>query len=78
MQSSVNEKIKLEYQKLITEYNALLIALASATIGFAALIYTLTKDNLLSLTGLIITFIIINSEKEDKSNQLGSKIKELD
>ena len=78
MQDSLNvKKIELQHKKLLAEYNAILIALASVTLGTAGLIYTLTKDTFLSLTGLTIVFFILNSEKESKSLELDIKINEL-
>jgi len=78
MQDSLKvKKIELQHKKLLAEYNAILIALASVTLGTPGLIYTLTKDTFLSLTGLTMVFFILNSEKESKSLELDIKINEI-
>ncbi|MEK6952405.1 MAG: hypothetical protein AABX29_05295 [Nanoarchaeota archaeon] len=71
------KKIELEHQKLLTEYNAILIALATMTLGVGGLIYTLTENILLSLVGLSLIFFILNSEKESKSKEVDDKVKEI-
>ena len=53
------KRIELQYKKLIAEYNAILISLATVTIGIAGLVYTLTNNILLSLTGLTLIFIML-------------------
>lgn len=68
------KKIELEHKKLLAEYNAILLALVSTTIGIATLLYMLTKDIKISLIGLILSFLILNSEKESKSNELDLKV----
>ena len=72
------KKIELEHKKLITEYNAILIALATVTIGMTGLAYTITNNILLSLFNLTITFPILNAEKERKSEELNKKAQEIE
>lgn len=71
------KKIELEHKKLLAEYNSILIALASVTIGITGLIYTLTKNTILSLVGLVIIFLILSSERENKSKELNKKVQEI-
>ena len=71
------KRIELEHKKLIAESNALLLALASVTLGTAAFIYTLTSNSILSLIGLALVLFIINSEKENKSKEIENKVNEL-
>lgn len=72
-----NKKIEFEYKKLITEYNALLLTLASATIGFGVFLFTLTKNIASSIIGFVLFFIIVNDFKEEKSKQIKRKINEF-
>ena len=71
------KKIELEHKKLLAEYNSIFIALASVTLGTAVLIYTLTKNIILSLVGLAIIFLILSSEKESKSKEISNKVQEI-
>lgn len=71
------KKIELEYQKILTEYNAILIGIASATIGMGALLYTLTKKPEISIAAFMFTFLILSSEKDNKSKELDNKVKEI-
>ena len=71
------KKIELKYKKLLTEYNAILIALATVTMGIGGLVYTITNNILLSLFGLAMSFLILNTEKYSKSQELDNKINEL-
>ncbi len=71
------KKIELQHKKLLAEYNAILVALATFTIGLGGLIYTLTKDIFLSLTSLIMIYLILNNEKDRKSQELNNKINEI-
>ena len=73
-----NKKIELEHKKLITEYNAILISLATITIGIGGLAYTITNKTIISLFGIGISFLIINSEKESKSQELNEKVQEVE
>ncbi len=50
------KKIELEHKKLLAEYNSILIALASVTIGITGLIYTLTKKHHLKFSGFSNNF----------------------
>lgn len=69
--------IELEYKKLLSEYSALLIALASVTLGVAGLIYTLKHDAKLSLFGLMFTYFVITVLRQEKAEELNRKTEQL-
>lgn len=69
--------LDLEHRKLLSEYNALLVAMASVTLGIAGLIYTLVRDMYLSLIGLSATYIILDLLRSDKSNELNKKAAQI-
>lgn len=71
------KKIELEHKRLLTEYNAILIALATVTIGIGGLVYTATSNIFTTLFSLTITFLILNSEKDSKSKELHNKAQEI-
>jgi xanthine/uracil/vitamin C permease (AzgA family) len=68
--------IDLEYKKLLQEYSAILIAMFSITIAFMALIYTITDDISLTFISGILTYLILNQQKENKEIELEHKINE--
>ncbi len=70
-------RLELEYRKLITEYNATLIALASVPLAIGGLIYNSTRDILFTFVSLFIAYLILNTVKNDKSEELDNKVKEL-
>ncbi len=63
-------KFELRYRKLLQEYNALLIAISSVSLGIAGLSYTLTKDIISTFFLTSISVIFLYSIKEDKSKEL--------
>lgn len=68
--------IDLEYKKLLQEYSALLIAMFSITVAFMALIYTITTDISLTFIGGVLTYLVLNQQKENKEIELEQKINE--
>lgn len=69
--------VDLEYKKLLQEYNAWLIALISVTLGLLGFIYNSTKDISIALFWSVITVIVLNSKRENKSGELKNKIEEI-
>ena len=72
------KKIELEHKKLLTEYNSILVALATVTIGIGGLTYSITSNIFLTIFSLTTTFLILNSEKESKPKELKNKVQEIE
>ncbi len=72
----IKNVIDLEYRKLLHEYNAILIAITSVTIGVLAFVYNTTKNLTFSLIVVGVTYIVLDSKKEEVSQKLNFKIKE--
>ena len=72
----VKNVIDLEYRKLLYEYNATLIAITSVTLGLLAFVYNTTKNLLFSFIVIGITYIVLDSKREEVSQKLNLKINE--
>ena len=72
----IKNVIDLEYRKLLHEYNAILIAITSVTIGILVFVYNTTRNVAFSLIVVGIVYIVLDLKREEISQKLNLKIKE--
>ena len=71
-----NKQVELIYRKLLQEYNAILIALFTVSLGAMGLSYTITQNIALTILFGGVVYLFLNSYKEDKSKEIDSRIQE--
>ncbi len=67
----------LEYKRLLQEYSAILIALYSMTIGILGFTYKLTGDITLTTIAGGISYLILNTLRKTKKDELDKKVNKL-
>ena len=69
--------LELRYKKLLTEYNALLLAMGTITLGLLIFSYNITSNLAVSIFVSILTFQFLSAKKIEIEDKLEEILKQI-